>query len=1208
MTTIEPAVLVLDGTPPPTGRVSIEASAGTGKTYSLTQLVVLHVIHHGLSPDQILLVTFTRAATAELRHKTRDMCQRALHALVGRDSSDLPWLAAVIDNDVLRADGIERLSRFLSRYDEANISTIHGFCQRALRRGGLSNGATDGYTVVENISDVVDRVVTDTLAPLLAENPGRLSGNDGSAKEVAATVKEIRTAVHRIFSNQGALLLPSAEGPGLAADISDIVQSIVDAVRTWCRENHIMTHDDLVRLAAESLSSRDENGNYTQTSAQLARELASQLRLIMVDEFQDTDALQWQIFESLHHHGTLAGSSHTLVTVGDAKQAIYRFRGADVGVYIQAEEEVESRFRLSTNRRSNEHLLAGLEHLFTDASGKGFPFDAEGIVRFVPVLHDDNKTRQFEVASEDPMTLRITDAPVEIRWVPRDTRLNGNKPRLKNGKQAQNTSSLVNDAFRIDLADCIVELLRHGRLPVDADTTESLPTRAVRPADIAVLVNSHNQADDVVAALREVLVPAVQLKTGSVLATEAALHFRMFLEGVAHPHRMRKVKGYALSLFGTMDAESLLAATDDDLALLQTQCSHDADLVRERGITALYMHHRHNDVFLARVFSRPDGERMLTDLDHVAEVLAAHPTLAKRSSAPEALAVLEDLIESDSDNEERKRRIETDDSSVTVMTMHASKGLQFPIVVLPTLHASKPRPNDTPLMFTHDLNDGPTRIIDIASGFAAAREWEHFTNGEIDQRIGTFDQRKKIDADEAVRERARLMYVALTRAEHKVIAYWSEIQGNSDVQWAQLIGWSLEKRLTKLPDDAAKLAAVFSEVAASSNGSIATVHLDPDRSRPGEWDGHVDQASDKDVQGPPIGHATFTGRQPSTISQPGSRRWSYSGLTRILKGSDGTIASGAASATGPGPVHGADEYDIDDPTAGDMDSVIEAQPSVANSSAPLLDVAGGTALGTLIHEVFDEIDPSSPDTDSLISRLVQQKLALWPRGADRGVTASTITAGIISTLDCSLGNAYGGTTLRALGTSHRLSELRFDHLLGQDSAFTINDIGALLAKESGIDPVIRAFADFMCADDWSTQKIAGQMTGSIDAVLRADVDGSTRFFVADYKTDRVHDGDDANSLDAYLSPNLSRAMTKRGYMVQALVYSVALHRFLRWRLGDHYDVDRHFGGVTYLFLRGMNGDIDADGNARGVWHWTPSRHLLESLDGLFSRVYRGDPK
>lgn len=1224
MTTPDRLPLDLESSTPPTGRISIEASAGTGKTYSLTQLVVLHVIHHDLRPDQLLLVTYTRAATAELRHKTREMCQRALTALETGDRDTLKWLGAVIDDSALLERAKLNLGAFLSHYDEAVISTIHGFCQRILRQSGLAGGASSNFSVVESTDEIVDHIVSDGLVLFLASRPDAFVTDPADSRaraevktnDVASVARRIKSAVKTVLGNTGAVLLPETNSRPLAAPasdegetdrdrvagfIADVVRDLVKKVRSWCTERGLVTHDDLIRLV-EQLVASEQNGVYTPEATTLATTIASQYRLIMVDEFQDTDSAQWRIFESIHVHG---GTNHSLVTVGDPKQAIYRFRGADVSVYVDAESGADYRFSLSRNWRSTKPLLEAIEWLYTrnDAdAAERYSFDPDGMIRFSPV----SSNKQGIVAVPDRRDVErgsgLSDSPFEIRWVKRD-------PNLGEVDQANRSDDVLN-LFLEDTADCIVQMLSSGRIPDDKVETENdgeKTLRAVTPRDIAVLVNSHSNADAVVRALREVNVPAVQVKTGSVFVSEAATEWRIFLSALAHPQQSRRVRARAMSVFGTFDEASLASASEDEVGLVQATCSDDAELLQTRGITALYLRYRTSPEFLGRVLGGQSGERLLTDLDHIAELLAGHPALSRRTVAAEALAVLEHLIENSDDDDLQKRRIDTDEEAVTVMTMHSSKGLQFPVVILPTLHAVRPNTSNVdPYMFTLTRAGRPRRLIDVASrfnwkkpGMTPGSEWSLRQTDPDLASITTAKSRKDLHDEEEKKSLDRLLYVALTRAEYKVITYWSEVHGNREQSWGRLLSWNAptpgKKGETAVHD--VHLESTMSHHDAAPGGVIATrrISSDPDRARPGKWSGRT-SAGENGHLAPD--HARFTDRDPRSVAVDGYSRWSYSTITRIMKGDGRKIDMGGSL---DGPLKGGnDEHDLSTPDSSLADQTIASEDAVAVGAMPLASTHGGAALGTLIHQVLDEIDPSADDADAVIADLVGRKVAAWDRSPRAHRIATDITSGLILALDSPLGEPFGGSTLRQLGRRHRLSEMRFDHLLPQDRAFTFGDIGELLAVEPGLPAEIASFAVVLKDRRWATTRVAGSMNGSIDAVFRVANDGETRFFVADYKSDMLHAPSDTNPLDAYTSSRIGAKMPEKGYIVQALVYAVALHRFLRWRLGDTYDFDRHFGGVSYLFVRGMVGTRGKDGQPHGVWHWQPPRALVESLDRLFS--------
>ncbi len=1238
--------LDLDGGAPPTGRVSIEASAGTGKTYSLTQLVVLHVVHRGLRPDQLLLVTYTKAATAELRHKTREMCQKALTVLESGDRDSLPWLRAVLDDKDTTDTAKANLRLFLSRYDEAVISTIHGFCQRVLRQSGLAGSAPSGFRIVEDTSEIIDHVVSDHLAPMLEAQPDRFlhpSGADAKTSDVASTVRRIRAAVHTTLGNTGSIVLPLApdvrrepdsessdDDPdqtdvptALAADIADTVRELVEKVRSWCAEHRIVTHDDLIRLVEEVVASQS-GGQYTDASAKLAATIAAQHRLVMVDEFQDTDSAQWRIFQSIHRHG---GHDHTLVTVGDPKQAIYRFRGADVSVYLDAESGAQHRYHLTKNWRSTAPLLEALDWLFNDTTGQnrgGFAFDPEERIRFGAVTPVRQGLVTIAAPGDAAPKVDVTDSPLEIRWVKRDVNLIGDKKPLKS-KPGEPPSYPINAADEVlqlfcdDVADRVVELLTYGNIPNDKSTdTGATATRRVIPRDIAVLVNSHKNADAVVRALRDVHIPAVQVKTGPVFSSDAATHWRIFLAALSHPQHAGRVRARTLSVFGSFDEHDLAVADEDQINQEQKRCSADAELLRREGITALYLHYRTSPEFLARVLDDESGERMLTDLDHIAEALASHPALSHHCVAPEALAVLEQLIENSEDNDEQKRRIDTDEDAVTVMTMHSSKGLQFPIVILPTLHVPPNTTHDNPHVFTKIWNARPQRFVDAASRFSVksdksargmigAHEWI-FTNPPDElSSLADASSRKRQNDEEEHSSLDRLLYVALTRAEYKVITYWTEAAGNRDKTWGRLLGWNAPKQSSKTtkgkdpkdvtPVDDNFVESTMSHHATAPGGVIATRQITTghDRTRPGPW---TDRGTTDDTGRSTIGHAQFDRRNPKSVLVEGYGRWSYSSLTRIVKGNQRTYDIGRpddAPAKG-----GNDEPDLatSDSTTADMDIVRDEKD--VRPEMPLAATRGGSALGNLVHQVFDEIDPSADDVNDTIRSLVSQKLAAWERPRRTGYVADDIARGIIAALDSPLGPAFRGETLRSLGRRNRLSELRFDYLLNQDVAFSLADVGRLLTNEPDLPPEIAGFGAVLSDRRWADSAVAGFMNGSIDAVFRVESNDDAKFFVTDYKSDVLHDRKDSTPLEAYNSARIGQKMPEKGYVVQALVYAVALHRFLRWRLGDSYDFDRHFGGVTYMFIRGMIGALDPQGHPYGIWHWQPPRSLVESLDALFA--------
>ena len=1185
--------------------VSVEASAGTGKTYSLTTTIVRLVAEQGIRADQILLMTFTNEATGELRLETRRRCREALAALAGVGSA-APWMQHMQAAEV-RDVAIERLEEFLARYDEVTISTIHGFCQSVLRQAGLDGEAPANFDVVPNIDPIIDQVVTDLLAGRLSIDASCLYGTKWKKKSevpttisnVAATLYNLREVVKTILNNEGAQLLPAKSdaplaiapvddgkrrGNGasqfevdvLAQTIADTARAVVDEVRERCLRAGIVTYNDIVRLVALALNSPTTDGQH------LADHLASQYPIIMVDEFQDTDAIQWQIFDKIF---TAGRGKVTLITVGDPKQAIYRFRGADVNVYLAASKTADESFDLRTNRRSDAPLLKALEVILENET-----FDVKGDVAFKPVNADPAKTNYaLGVKDSADVEANLPSTPLEIRWIPRSPSFGAKDkdPNTKNSRKSNNAAEDIRTAFFSDAATRVVDILNWATIP-DADAADG-STRAVKPSDIAILVNTHAEAGEAVRSLQNFGVGAVKLKTGSVFQTEAARHWLMLLKALANPGRPRNVRTYALSWFGGLDEDALLGDVDPVIELQRT-CAHHAELMQREGITALYMTYRSSADFLTNVLDDPDGVRNLTDLDHIAETLGSMPEFATSAGPLECLDVLADLIENaDGDADEQKRRIETDRDSVTVMTIYASKGLQFPIVILPTLnHVSQRR---GALMFPAELADGvePVRVIDVASPFENAQPWNFTPTGttggdltrmEVYERSGKNKSQSRLamTKEDIEADARRLFYVAMTRAKHKLVCYWSPI-GQGDPKDPFSGSLTRAAGLQGVPLERDDLRQALDTIATKAAGSISHVELSGD-TREVELiektdDGEATPADDV------ANVATFE-RAGETVSVYGYGRWSYSTVTKGLKSRAllGQREAGAAALPGA-----SDESNTEDGDA------------VAASSAGPIAWAGlpaGAGFGNDVHMLLDRIDPAATNLGAELETLITEIIPSLGDGLDRTRLASAITAN----LGVKLVDGFEGRSLAELGRKHRLSELRFDFPLPRNSSVGVHEIVGLAVKYGNLSKGVLDDFERMGDAMSGSARIAGYMNGSIDAVFRISGD-QPRYIVCDYKTNKLHKDDDPNPIESYGRASMEEAMLRDGYFFQAMIYSVALQRYLRQRQPG-YDFETHFAGVSYLFLRGLDGSVDANGNQRGNYFWKPPKALIDGLDTLFT--------
>ena len=698
----------------PVGRTLVEASAGTGKTYAIAALVTRfvagdlagHDLAEGVAIDEVLVVTYTRAAAAELRDRVRDKLQRAADYLAG---GALPpgddWLR-VFDagSHRVRQRRTERIRLALARFDEATITTIHGFCQQALAQSGLRAGSPGTAQLIEDDRELITEVVRDLLLDRLSADPLALSpdregrpldtqslGPDTAFARRPLTPEEVErhlvATVRGVLSNPGARGAPDRSVGGIAGAWAECVADAVVEVEARQLARRQIGYDRLVSDLAAALADPGHG-------PQLAAQLAGRYRLVLVDEFQDTDRLQWEIFDR-------AFAGHRLVTVGDPKQAIYRFRGADVHAYLAAVRSGE-RTTLRTNHRSDRQLLDALAVLFDSAQ----------------LGHADIEFVRVDPSPAAPFNA-MGDASVHLRVVPDDPAIAHTRDGLEAGAAAGVVLTDVASRVRSLLDSAVI---RTGK-----------KSRRVRPSDIGILVPSQRRATEAANVLGDWGIATVRARTGSVLLSEAATHWRLLLGGLATPTDPRAARAAGLSWFFGIAPDELVDRPGDStqvdhgdtrLAELQRRLATLGERLRRDGVGAFYEHVRAQPALLDAVFARPTGDRDLTDLDHLAEVLVA--ALRGATAEPARVAEAFDRLVADSDDqtEDTMRRVETDDEAVHITTVHSAKGLEYPIVLVPFAYTERPAAS-RPYVFNLDGE----RVVDVASWVAWGDDAEEGSQG-----------------------------------------------------------------------------------------------------------------------------------------------------------------------------------------------------------------------------------------------------------------------------------------------------------------------------------------------------------------------------------------------------------------------------------------------------------------------------------------------
>jgi exodeoxyribonuclease V beta subunit len=1069
--------------PLPEGTTVLEASAGTGKTFTIAALTARYVAEGHAELSQVMLVTFGNAASRELRDRVRERLVSAESGL--RD----PAAARVAADPVLRlladapeeevAARRERLARALAGFDAATIATTHSFCSQMLAGLGMAADADPTARFTEDVDDLVREVVDDLYL--------RTFTGDRTGPPFLSHDELLDLGRRAVGSDRQADLWPrSDEGtPGRRRKAAQAVRREVERRK---RRLGLVDYDDWLSLLRDALADPVHG-------AVACDRVSSRYRLVLVDEFQDTDPVQWEVLRRAFHGRT------TLVLIGDPKQAIYAFRGGDVSTYLAAASVARTSATLTCNWRSDQPLIEALDQVFGGA--------ALGDPRIV--------VRPVEAAHPHPR-LAGAGAPLRLRRLPRTGHgpLHRGLPRV----------DALREAVARDVAADVVGLLS-GPAQYDG--------RPVQPGDVAVLVRTNKQGQLVRAALGEAGVPAVLAGGGSVFTTSGARSWLVLLEALEQPHRAGRVRAAALSVFLPEDEAAVDAGGDDLADRLGPRLRRWADLLADRGVAAFLEVLTAEERLPERVLARPDGERLLTDLRHIGQVL--HAAALRESLGLTALVewlrrrIAQAAVEG---AEERSRRLESDAAAVQVMTVHVSKGLEFPVVYVPYAW-DRWVPGALEVLRLHD--DAGRRVLDV--GGSSAR--------------GYAEARARHDAEESG-EDLRLLYVALTRAKSQVVAHWAPSGNTAAAPVHRLLfgatgPGSQPAASVPLPDDddvAARLAAL----AGRSGGRMGVEEV---------------IARPRDRWVPPAGApAELSVSSFTRTLDEDWRRTSYSALTRV--------AHEQQLGSEPDAPGKDDERDAESDVPA---AAPEGRPS------PLRDLPGGAAFGTLVHAVLED-----PDPDALDQRCAEAVAA----GLVPDISPAALADGLRPVLHTPLAGL--GTSLAQIPAGDRLAELDFElPLAGGDTAVphaTLADVVALLERFD-LGP-LAGYPQLMAGLE--PQALRGFLTGSIDAVLRLP---GPVYAVVDYKTNRL--GAEPLTTWHYRAEAMAEEMQRTHYVLQALLYSVALHRYLRWRQPG-YDPSRHLGPVLYLFVRGMTGPDGPPG--AGVFSWTPPPALVTGLSDLLA--------
>ncbi|MDW3874534.1 exodeoxyribonuclease V subunit beta [Klebsiella pneumoniae] len=1154
------------------GERLIEASAGTGKTFTIAALYLRLLLGLGgeaaypraISVEELLVVTFTEAATEELRGRIRSNIHELRIACL-RGESDNPLYSALLAEIADKDDAAKTLLLAERQMDEAAVFTIHGFCQRMLSLNAFESGMlfeqqliedesrlryqacadfwrrhcypltrdiaavihdvwkgprdllksldrwlqgeapqlksppAPNETLAERHQQIIARI--DSLKQQWREQVGEIEGvlensgldrrkfnrgNEGKWMEkVNAWAQEETLSyqlpdalekfaqsfllertkaggeppVHPLFSAVESLLASSLTLTDLV--LARAMVEIRDAVAREKRRRGELGFDDMLSRLDEAL--RGDSGET------LASAIRQRFPVAMIDEFQDTDPQQYRIFRRIWRRQP----ETALLLIGDPKQAIYAFRGADIFTYMKARGDVAAHYTLDTNWRSSPGMVGSVNRLFS-LSDNPFMFHE---IPFLPVkAAAKNKGLRF--------TVDAADVPAMNVWLmPGDTVGSGDYQTF----MAQLCATQIRDWLSAG---------QRGRALLWRGET----SRPVQASDITVLVRNRLEAAQVREALQTLGIPSVYLSNrDSVFETLEAQELLWLLQAVLAPERENTLRSaLATSMFGltALDIENL---NQDEQAwdALVEEFSEYRQIWRQRGVMPMLralMTARH---IAENLLATRGGERRLTDILHISELLQE---AASQLESEHALVrwLAQHIAEPDSNAASQQMRLESDKHLVQIVTIHKSKGLEYPLVWLPFI--ARFRKQDQ--AFYHDRET-----------FAAVLD------------LGQDEASLELAEAERLAEDLRLLYVALTRAVWHcslgVAPLSSRKSGNSDFHLSAL------GRLLQAGEamDAAGLAARLADFC---HGDIAL-------QIPGELDLTPWQA-------PAATIPRLSARELQRRIADDWRVTSYSGLQQHgFSGGQDLLPRLDVDAAGVG-------------------EVVE-EPQLTPHQFPR-----GAAPGTFLHSLFEELDFTQPVPEGWMA----EKLQLSGFDAQWAPVLTDWLGGVLKT--------------RLPGPDIALNQLAArDKQV--EMAFYL-PIAQLLTAER-LDALIRQY-DPLSADTppLDFRQVRGMLKGFIDLVFRHE----GRYYLLDYKSNWL--GEDR---EAYTRPAMEQAMRAHRYDLQYQLYSLALHRYLRHRLAD-YDYDRHFGGVIYLFLRGMDGQE----GGQGIFTTRPVRPLIDGLDQLFA--------
>jgi exodeoxyribonuclease V beta subunit len=1181
----------------------IEASAGTGKTYTITGLFLRLVLEKHLSVSRILVVTFTEAATGELKERIRGQLREAIRAFSEGGSQD-PFLKDLTKkmNDTGKA--LAHLKEALREFDQASIFTIHGFCKRMLQENAFESGSlfdTELVTDQENIKrEIVDdfwrknfyrasplfvhyamdnKLSPDTLLSLIGNRVAQpylkiipqFDVPDSSREEEAykKSFDEVRKAwpsakkeIEQILTADKGLSrtkygkgkIPDwirgmdqylASGDNHARLFKGFEKFTSTSLKGAVKKNHVSpTHpffDQCEGLKAKqvelekvfnrrllslkgklfitmgqallekkgekNIQSFDDLLLKLKTALEgkggerLTKVMGMRYQAVLIDEFQDTDPIQYAIFKRV-----FGRENHALFLIGDPKQAIYGFRGADIFTYKEAAEDVGARYTLGENWRSSPDLITAINTLFT-STHRPFVYDHIPFQPAGPAPRPEPECLTINGESEPPFQLwfldggklvgpgKVVNKTTAREWIPR---------------------AVAGEIARL------LELSRNNKALIGE--------RPLRESDIAVLVRRNSEARLMQEALSVFQVPSVLFSTGDLFDSFEALEMERVLAGIAEPGHEGLIRASLATDMMGVKGEALRLLMDDEAGweAWLVKFRHYHELWNRRGLMSMSRDLLLKEKVLNRLMAFPDGERRNTNLLHLLEVLH-RISIEKKLNMPGLLKWLsEQRRDSTRGREEHQLRLESDENAVKVATIHKCKGLEYPIVYCPfSWDGSRIGKSKGPILF-HDQGDDMRLTLDLGSQ-------ERETN--------------RVSAEkELLAENMRLLYVALTRAKNRCTLVWGRINEADTSAPAYLLyprnSEPGEENIVHVTGENFKALSdedVFHALEVAKGKAGGAIRLSdmpigegPKRAAPREESSALESR-------------VFSGNI--------DRQWHISSFSSLVSAYR----------------QGADLADRDAISTAEDQKEKEPEEAVTQEApVGIFAFPKGARAGTFMHDIFEHLDFTDPQ---VLKSLVADRLKAYGYEMTWLESLCNMVEKVVS---APLDPDNPGFQLARIRNQDRINELEFYFPLKPISAKKIEGLFSTVGSPKAPD----SFPERIGRMTFS--RVKGFMKGFMDTVFQYQ----DRFYLVDWKSNHL-----GNRVEDYNQEGVIRAMEEGGYHFQYHIYTVALNMYLKLRLPG-FDYKRHFGGVYYIFLRGVD---PGRGPHFGIYRHRPPGKLIEAL-------------